>query len=144
MQHCTVGVTGFEPGTFTPFQNGDVVAVTPREQEPGLRSWPTQGPLMMIAADDFDIQLVVGGMEQRGWRLLGVNTPPAIHLTLDVMEDRDLQKFLDDLGDVCAMIRNGELVEEGLLSYGGVGAAEDAPKWLLSAVEIFEQKDAHG
>jgi glutamate/tyrosine decarboxylase-like PLP-dependent enzyme len=111
------------------------------EQEPGLRTWPTQGPLMMIAADDFNIELVVGGMEERGWRLLGVNTPPAIHLTLDVMEDKDLQKFLDDLGEVCALIRSGDLVEEGLLSYGGVGAREDAPKWLLSAVEIFEGKE---
>ncbi len=111
------------------------------EQEPGLRTWPTHGPLMMIAADDFNIQLVVGGMEQRGWRLLGVNTPPAIHLTLDVMEDKDLQKFVDDLGEVCRLIRSGDLVEEGLLSYGGVGAEEDAPKWLLSAVEIFEGKE---
>ena len=110
------------------------------EQEQGLRTWPTQGPLMMIAADDFNIELVVGGMEQRGWRLLGVNSPPAIHLTLDVMEDKDLQKFLDDLGEVCELIRSGDFVEEGLLSYGGVGAEEDAPKWLLSAVEIFEQK----
>jgi sphinganine-1-phosphate aldolase len=111
------------------------------EQEQGLRTWPTQGPLMMIAADDFNIELVVGGMEQYGWRLLGVNTPPAIHLTLDVMEDKDLQKFLDDLGEVCEKIRAGELKEEGLLSYGGVGDAEDAPKWLLSAVEIFEGKE---
>ena len=39
------------------------------------------------------------------------------------------------------MIRSGDLVEEGLLSYGGVGAEEDAPKWLLSAVEIFEGKE---
>jgi glutamate/tyrosine decarboxylase-like PLP-dependent enzyme len=110
---------------------------------PGLRTWKTDGPLMMIAADDFNIELVVGGMEERGWRLLGVNNPPAIHLTLDVMEDKDLQKFLDDLDEVCQLIRAGELKEEGLLSYGGVGAAEDAPKWLLSAVEIFEKKE-HG
>ena len=110
------------------------------EKIPGLRTWKTHGPLMMIAADDFNIQLVVGGMEERGWRLLGVNTPPAIHLTLDVMEDQDLQKFLGDLEEVCERIRSGELKEEGLLSYGGVGAEEDAPKWLLSAVEIFEQK----
>ena len=113
------------------------------EAIPGLRTWKTHGPLMMIAADDFNIELVVGGMEQRGWRLLGVNNPPAIHLTLDVMEDKDLQKFIDDLAQVCILIRSGELVEEGLLSYGGVGAAEDAPKWLLSAVEIFEKKE-HG
>lgn len=113
------------------------------EAIPGLRTWKTHGPLMMIAADDFNIELVVGGMEQRGWRLLGVNNPPAIHLTLDVLEDRDLQKFLDDLEQVCVLIRSGELIEEGLLSYGGVGAAEDAPKWLLSAVEIFEKKE-HG
>jgi glutamate/tyrosine decarboxylase-like PLP-dependent enzyme len=105
-----------------------------------LRTWPTQGPLMMIASDAFNIQLVVGGMEQKGWRLLGVNNPPAIHLTLDVMEDRDLQRFIADLEEVCQRIRSGELQEEGLLSYGGVGAEENAPKWLLSAVEIMEQK----
>ena len=116
-------------------------AITERcEQEEGLRTWPTHGPLMMIASDDFNIELVVGGMEARGWRLLGVNTPPAIHLTLDVMEDEDQARFLDDLSEVCQLIRAGELHEEGLLSYGGVGSAEDAPKWLLSAVEIFEQK----
>ncbi len=113
------------------------------ERIDGLRTWPTQGPLMMIAADNFNIQLVVGGMEEKGWRLLGVNNPPAIHLTLDVMEEPDLQRFVDDLDEVCARIRSGELKEEGLLSYGGVGAEEDAPKWLLSAVEIME-KSAHG
>lgn len=109
-------------------------------QESGLRTWQTQGPLMMIASDDFDIQLVVGGMEQRGWRLLGVNNPPAIHLTIDVMEEEHLQHFLDDLSSVCEEIRAGTLEREGLLSYGGVGAEADAPKWLLSAVEIFEKK----
>ena len=106
----------------------------------GLRTWPTQGPLMMIAAEGFSIELVVGGMEERGWRLLGVNNPPAIHLTLDVMADEDLQRFVKDLEEVCDKIHSGELKEEGLLSYGGVGAAEDAPKWLLSAVEIMERK----
>jgi glutamate/tyrosine decarboxylase-like PLP-dependent enzyme len=113
------------------------------ERIDGLRTWPTQGPLMMIAAEGFNIQLVVGGMEEKGWRLLGVNNPPAIHLTLDVMEEPDLQRFVDDLDKVCARIRSGELKEEGLLSYGGVGAEEDAPKWLLSAVEIMEKR-AHG
>ena len=106
----------------------------------GLRTWPTHGPLMMIAAEGFSIELVVGGMEERGWRLLGVNNPPAIHLTLDVMADEDLQRFVEDLEEVCNKIHSGELKEEGLLSYGGVGAAEDAPKWLLSAVEIMERK----
>ncbi|MEH6593027.1 MAG: aminotransferase class V-fold PLP-dependent enzyme [Halioglobus sp.] len=110
------------------------------ERIEGLRTWPTQGPLMMIASDGFNIELVVGGMEDKGWRLLGVNTPPAIHLTLDVMEEPDLQRFIADLDEVCSRIRKGELKEEGLLSYGGVGAAEDAPKWLLSAVEIMEKK----
>lgn len=113
------------------------------ERIAGLRSWPTHGPLMMIASDDFNIQLVVGGMEERGWRLLGVNTPPAIHLTLDVMADEHLEQFVTDLEQVCTKIRAGELKEEGLLSYGGVGAEDDAPKWLLSAVEIFERED-HG
>ena len=95
---------------------------------------------MMIASDGFNIELVVGGMEDKGWRLLGVNNPPAIHLTLDVMEEPDLKRFIADLDEVCSRIRKGELKEEGLLSYGGVGAAEDAPKWLLSAVEIMEKK----
>ena len=107
----------------------------------GLRTWPTQGPLMMIAADGFNIQWVVAGMEDRGWRLLGVNTPPAIHLTIDVMEEVELQRFLNDLDEVCVKVRSGDMREEGLLSYGGVGAEEDAPKWLLSAVEILGRKE---
>ncbi len=110
------------------------------ERITGLRTWPTHGPLMMIAADGFDVQLVVGGMEKKGWRLLGVNDPPAIHLTLDVMEERHLRRFIDDLGEVCERIRGGELREQGLLSYGGVGAEAGAPKWLLSAVEIMKNK----
>jgi len=36
-------------------------------------------------------------------------------------------------------IRSGEITEEGLLTYGGVGDKALAPKWLLSALEIFEQ-----
>ena len=103
----------------------------------GLRSWPTHGPLMMISSDEFNIQLVVGGMEQRGWRLLGVTTPPAIHLTLDVMSEQGRRLFIKDLTEVARDIREGRLAEEGLLSYGGVGAEADAPKWLQSAIEIF-------
>jgi len=107
----------------------------------GLYSWKTDGPLIMIGASDFNIELVVGGMEEKGWRLLGVNSPPAIHLTLDIVDEETEQRFLDDLESVCVAIRNGELTTEGLLSYGGVGAEESAPKWLLSAVEIMEQKE---
>ena len=106
----------------------------------GLKTWRTDGPLLMIASDDFNIQLVVGAMEERGWRLLGVQNPPAIHLTLDVMEDEYLQRFLVDLDEISADIRDGKLTAEGLLSYGGVGARETAPKWLLSALEIMEKR----
>jgi glutamate/tyrosine decarboxylase-like PLP-dependent enzyme len=107
----------------------------------GLRTWPTHGPLLQIASDDLNIQLVVGGMEERGWRLLGVNEPPAIHLTVDVMTDTDRQRFLDDLENVVGDIRAGRVDTEGLLSYGGVGAEGTAPKWLLSAVEIIHAKE---
>jgi len=106
----------------------------------GLHTWPTHGPLLQIASDRFDIQLVVGAMEQRRWRLLGVLDPPAIHLTVDVMHAADLERFLDDLEASVADIVSGKADTEGLLSYGGVGAAESAPKWLLSAVEIFEHR----
>jgi len=106
----------------------------------GLVTWPTHGPLLQIASDRFDIQLVVGAMEQRGWRLLGVIDPPAIHLTVDVMQSADLDRFLADLEQAVADIVLGKADTEGLLSYGGVGAEESAPKWLLSAVEIFERQ----
>lgn len=106
----------------------------------GLKTWPTDGPLLQIASDDIDIQLVVGSMEQRGWRLLGVLEPPAIHLTVDVLSDEQLQSFLTDLEESVEDIRSGKTEAEGLLSYGGVGAEETAPKWLLSAVEILERK----
>jgi hypothetical protein len=108
----------------------------------GLRTWPTHGPLLQIASDDIDIQLLVGSMEERGWRLLGVLEPPAIHLTVDVLPEKDLQRFLNDLGQSVADIKAGKVDTEGLLTYGGVGAEETAPKWLLSAVEIFERQQA--
>lgn len=108
----------------------------------GLTTWPCHGPLLQIAQDGIDVLLVVGGMEERGWRLLGVNEPPAIHLTVDVMTPASLDKFVNDLSDVSELIRAGEIKSEGLLSYGGVGAEETAPKWLLSAVEVMDE-EAH-
>jgi len=106
----------------------------------GIHTWKTHGPLLMIASDEFDIQLLVGGMESRGWCFLGVQTPPAIHLTLDVLADDSLQKLLQDLREVTADIHAGKIDTKGLLTYGGVGARETAPKWLLSALEIMEQQ----
>ncbi len=105
-----------------------------------LKTWPTDGPLLQIASDEIDIQLVVGSMEQRGWRLLGVLEPPAIHLTVDVLSEEQLLKFLTDLEESVDDIKSGKTTNEGLLSYGGVGAEDTAPKWLLSAVEIFERQ----
>lgn len=110
----------------------------------GLYTWRTHGPLLQIASEGFDIQLIVGGMEDRGWRLLGVNTPPAIHLTIDAMQEEYFNRFLDDLEDVAEKVRTGELTKEGLLSYGGVGAGATAPKWLLSAVEIMAKQGKEG
>ena len=106
----------------------------------GLLTWPTHGPLLQIAAQGMDIQLVVGGMEKRGWRLLGVNEPPAIHLTVDAMTGSSLETFLQDLEQVAMEVRSGSESDSGLLSYGGVGAEDTAPKWLLSAVQIMEEK----
>ena len=109
------------------------------EQIDGLVTWPSDGPLLMLAAETFDIRLLVSGMEDRGWRLLGVSNPEAIHLTLDVMEMDFLNQFLNDLTEIVADIHAGKIDREGLLSYGGVANAETAPKWLLSAVEIMEK-----
>jgi len=105
----------------------------------GIKTWSTHGPLLMIASDEFNIQLVVGGMEERGWRLLGVANPPAIHLTLDVMEAGFLDAFLSDLDEICREIREGIRSAKGELAYGGVGARSTAPKWLLSALEIMSK-----
>lgn len=109
----------------------------------GLHTWPSHGPLLQIAAQEMDIQLVVGGMEKRGWRLLGVNEPPAIHLTIDIMTASSLEKFLNDLAVVAEKVRSGSESDSGMLSYGGVGDEETAPKWLLSAVEILDKKSSH-
>ncbi len=95
----------------------------------GLSYWPTHGPLMMIQSQgDLSIEMVVGGMTDRGWVLLGV-------------KDELLAKFLNDLDEVVLAIRSGEMNTEGLLSYGGVGDSETAPKWLLDCVEYMEEKD---
>ncbi len=107
----------------------------------GLSCWQTHGPLLMIqAGTELGIERVVGGMSERGWVLLGVNEPPAIHLTIDPMDHEYLSRFLDDLSEVVAAIRSGRQDREGLLSYGGVGAAETAPNWLLDCVEYMEKR----
>jgi hypothetical protein len=59
---------------------------------------------------------------------------------VDVLSEEQLQKFLTDLEESVDDIKSGKTKSEGLLSYGGVGAEETAPKWLLSAVEIFERQ----
>ena len=108
----------------------------------GIYTWQTDGPLLMIASDEFDIRLLTGAMEQRQWYFLGVQDPPAIHLTLDVLTDESLRKLLRDLEEATVDIRSGKITEEGLLTYAGVGARETAPKWLLSALEIMEQNSS--
>lgn len=106
----------------------------------GLKTWKTDGPLVHIASDDFAIELIVGGMQERGWKLLGVNTPPAIHLTIDSVSEKTLQLFLDDLGEVAAGARDGSITKEGLLIYSGAADKSTAPKWLISALEIMEDQ----
>lgn len=107
----------------------------------GLKTWPSDGPLLQIAGDGLDVQRIVAGMESRDWRLLGLNDPPAIHLTVDVMQSDSRNKFLTDLAEVAEDVRSGKEDGEGLLSYGGVGAEETAPKWLLNAVEFMEEEN---
>jgi sphinganine-1-phosphate aldolase len=110
----------------------------------GLVPWPTHGPLVQIGAEGIEITSVIGGMVARGWNLLGVQKPPAIHLTIDLLPTEELNRFVNDLADVTATVRDGGSGEEGLLSYGGVAAKETAPKWLISAIEIFGHPDDEG
>ena len=102
--------------------------------------WPCHGPLVQISGEGLEIKTVIGGMTVRGWNLLGVQQPEAIHLTIDIMTEEALDRFLGDLEEVTAQVREGEIDAEGLLSYGGVAAEETAPKWLLSAIETMAQK----
>ena len=103
----------------------------------GLVPWPTHGPLIQIGSEGFEITKVIGGMTVRGWNLLGVQEPPAIHLTIDILPSDELSRFVKDLEEVTGLVRDGSADDDGLLSYGGIAAEETAPKWLLSAVEIF-------
>lgn len=103
----------------------------------GLTPWPCHGPLVQISGEGLEIKTVIGGMTARGWNLLGVQQPEAIHLTIDIMTEEALNRFISDLEDVTAQVRTGKIDAEGLLSYGGVAAEETAPKWLLSAIETM-------
>ena len=105
----------------------------------GLTTWTTHGPLLQIAGDGIDIKPVVGAMTQRGWNLLGVNDPPAIHLTIDVLEESALTQFIEDLDASAAAVRGGNIDAMGSLNYGGVDDVDTAPKWLQSAIEIMQR-----
>ena len=106
----------------------------------GLVTWPSHGPLLQIAPDGLNIKLVAGEMQRRGWNLLGVNHPPAIHLTIDVLPEEILQRFIDDLQSAAADAKSGKLKSEGDLNYAGVGDENLAPKWLQSAIEILQRE----
>ena len=80
----------------------------------------------------------LGAMRARGWVLLGVMEPPALHLTVDPMEEEALQQFIDDLMDVTAKVRAGDTSLQGSLNYGGAGGSQ-SPTWLLNALAYMEE-----
>ncbi|MBT5205367.1 MAG: aminotransferase class V-fold PLP-dependent enzyme, partial [Gammaproteobacteria bacterium] len=110
----------------------------------GLATWETHGPLMMIKAEpchdgsSVNIESVTGAMRARGWVLLGVMEPPALHLTVDPMEEEALQQFIADLIDVTAKVREGDSSALGSLNYGGAGGSQ-SPKWLLNALAYMDE-----
>ena len=110
----------------------------------GLSTWQTHGPLIMITADSthdiatVSIESITGAMRARGWVLLGVMDPPAIHLTVDPMEEQALQLFIDDLIEVTAKVRDGDSSLQGSLNYGGAGGNQ-SPRWLLNALAYMEE-----
>ena len=110
----------------------------------GLATWQTDGPLIMITSEPcadgakVDIESVTGAMRARGWVLLGVMEPPALHLTVDPMEEEALQQFIDDLIDVTAIVREGDTSLQGSLNYGGAGGSQ-SPTWLLNALAYMEE-----
>ena len=104
----------------------------------GLSSWETHGPLMMIKGEGLDIQMVTGAMRERGWVLLGVLEPAAIHLTIDPMQLEDLERFVKDLHESAEAVSKGEFSTEGSLNYGGAGGA-GAPHWLRDAMSYMDE-----
>ena len=103
----------------------------------GLSSWDTHGPLMMIKGEGLDIQLVTGAMRERGWVLLGVLDPCAVHLTIDPTKEEDLNRFVQDIEKTTAAVRDGEYKTQGSLNYGGAGGSS-APQWLQEAMIYME------
>jgi sphinganine-1-phosphate aldolase len=136
-----LGHAGYLENARKVLQTRDRILQAARDID-GLTPWPCHGPLVQISGDGISITTVIGGMTARGWNLLGVQQPEAIHLTIDIMSDEALARFIADLEDVTAQVRNGTINDKGLLSYGGVAAKETAPKWLLSAIETMSH-DPH-
>jgi len=72
----------------------------------GLEAWPCDLLPLPFAAQDFDLQLLMGGMSARGWILLGASKPPLINLPIDAaMDDTVIETLLNDLSEVTANVR---------------------------------------
>ncbi len=81
-------------------------------------------PLWVIAftSDEVDIYRVMDAMARRGWRLMGLQRPPAVHITVTLQHTRPgvVSRFLQDLRAAVAEVKTQPRGDEGLAPIYGM------------------------
>jgi sphinganine-1-phosphate aldolase len=101
-------------------------------------------PLFCIAfaSDDVDIYRVGDAMTARGWSLNGLQRPPAVHICVTQRHAVEgvAQRFVADLGEAVAEVRDGPAAEGGMAPIYGAAAtlpASDVTGMLRGYMDLW-------
>jgi glutamate/tyrosine decarboxylase-like PLP-dependent enzyme len=82
--------------------------------------------VVAFTSDTVDVLALGDAMAQRGWHLDRQQMPPALHMILSPVHRPLGQRFLSDLAEAAAGLRDGTPAPEGQAAmYGMLGAAPD-------------------
>ncbi len=88
--------------------------------------------VLAIAHDDLDIYAIGDEMAQRGWHLDRQQSPPSLHMTINVVHTTSLELFLADLRAATATVQAAGGRRKTALKHAGVRlAARLLPRVLI-------------
>jgi glutamate/tyrosine decarboxylase-like PLP-dependent enzyme len=83
-------------------------------------------PLWVIAfaSEELDIYKIMAQMTKRGWSLNGLHKPPCVHICVTLRHTHPgvAERFIQDLGDSVAYVKENPDVEEGMAPVYGMAA----------------------
>lgn len=77
-----------------------------------IRGKPDVG-LVNFGSPQFDITAVADGMGARGWAVARAREPAGMHLALNPVHTKSIDRYVQDLGEVVGQVRAGKITSSG-------------------------------